>query len=89
MGFAGLYDQGDDGTESGVDDGGGGGNVHSFMLRYGWHHSAELVADLERITLAQAYNLNTTAFLNGLAYLKAKRAYEREQLKQMSNGKIT
>ena len=58
------------------------------MRRYGWHHSAELVADLQRIKLEDAYELTTTAFLNALAYLKAKRAYEREQLKKVTNGKI-
>lgn len=40
-----------------------------------------MVAEFERITLAQAYDLNTINFLNDLAYLKDRGRWEKEQLR--------
>jgi hypothetical protein len=52
------------------------------MRYYGWLYQIELVANYEKITLEDTYNLPTIQFLNDLAYLKAKGEYEAEQLKK-------
>jgi hypothetical protein len=44
--------------------------------------NAQMVAEFERITLAQAYDLGAINFLNDLAYLKDKGRWEKEQQRQ-------
>lgn len=51
------------------------------MEKFGWHFQAVLVAELERIPLADAYKLSYVKFLNSLAYLKEYKAYEKEMKK--------
>ena len=48
------------------------------MRDFGWQYNAGLVAERERITLDQAYNLPYLQFLNDLAYIKAYEAHLRE-----------
>jgi len=45
-----------------------------------------MVAEHERITLEQAFDLNVRQALNDLSYLKAKRNYDEQQLKK--NGSV-
>lgn len=47
-----------------------------FNIRYGWTYSASCVAEYERITLEQAYQLPVMQALNDLVYLKEKAAYD-------------
>ena len=49
--------------------------VDSFTEHFGWIYSAEVVAEIERITLDQAWELPTYQFLNDLVYAKEKRTY--------------
>lgn len=53
-----------------------------FNRRYGWTYSASCIAEYERITLEQAYNIPIRQALNGLTYLKEKGIYEAAQLKK-------
>lgn len=57
-----------------------------FNKRYGWIYCASQIAEYERITLEQAYQLPIRQAFNDLAYLKAKGKYEAEQLKNTKNG---
>jgi len=41
-----------------------------------------MVAEHERITLEEAFDLNVRQALNDLSYLKAKRQYDEQQLKK-------
>jgi len=78
--FAGLYENGND--ESGNDgDASGFGGV-AFMRIYGWHYTAKLVAEHENIRNSEAFEMKTLEFLNTMAYLKSKNAYDREQAKR-------
>jgi hypothetical protein len=45
------------------------------------------VAEFERITMEEVYDIPTIQFLNDLSFLKAKNEYEAEQLKK-ANGKV-
>lgn len=56
--------------------------VDKFNKRYGWIYAASQVAEYERITLDQAFDLPIRRALNDLAYLKAKSKYESELLKK-------
>ena len=58
-----------------------------FAKHYGWIYSTSLVADLERITLDQAFELPIYQYLNGLAYCKMKEKLERKQLEDMHKNK--
>lgn len=58
------------------------------MRQFGWHYQTELVATYERVTLAQAWDLPTVQYLNALAYLKAKREHEEQQMKRLQHGAI-
>ena len=49
-----------------------------FMAQYGWIYQATIVAEHQRIELDRAYVMPTVAFLNALAYLKAKGEHERQ-----------
>jgi hypothetical protein len=79
--FAGLYEGGND--EVGNDDGTGGFGVVAFMRIYGWHYTAKLVAEHENIRTSEAFEMKTIEFLNTMAYLKSKNAYDREQAKRI------
>jgi hypothetical protein len=57
------------------------------MRDFGWIYQASLVAEFERITMEEVYDIPTIQFLNDLSYLKAKNEYEAEQLKK-ANGKV-
>lgn len=56
--------------------------VNAFNKRYGWTYSVTRVADYERITLEQAYDLPARQALNDLIYLKALDKYRDELNKQ-------
>lgn len=75
--FAGLFSAGDDGE--GADEGRSDRGSDGFMEVYGWHYQIALVAEYERITIAEAWNLTALNFLNDLAYLKAKTDHDRLQ----------
>ena len=83
--FAGLFGR-EEGDDLGNDEGASTRGVGSFMGRYGWHYQTELVAKLEGIRLQEAYELTTIAYLNDLAYLKAKAEHERQELKRITKG---
>jgi hypothetical protein len=59
----------------------------NFMSQFGWIYNATIVADHERITLDETFNLPTIQFLNDLAFLKAKSDHENYLMKK-SVGKI-
>jgi len=61
---------------------GGEGVTDSFNKYYGWIYSATIVAEHERITLEQAFDLPITQALNDLAYLKSKAEYDKAQIKK-------
>lgn len=81
--FKGLFDEGN--TEESTDEASRevGGN---FMAKFGWIYQATIVAEHEKIKLDEVYQLPTIQFLNDLSYLKAKSAYENEQIKKLKNG---
>jgi hypothetical protein len=53
------------------------------MRIYGWHYTAKLVAEHENIRTSEAFEMKTIEFLNTMAYLKSKNAYDREQAKRI------
>jgi len=73
--YAGLFELSEDGEEVEI-------KQDAFHLNYGWIYSATQVADHERITLEEAFNLPLRQALNDLSYLKAKRQYDEHQLKK-------
>jgi hypothetical protein len=84
-GFEGLFGSRDDGEE--LDEVPSRSSVSNFMRDFGWIYQASLVAEFERITMEEVYDIPTIQFLNDLSYLKAKNEYEAEQLKK-ANGKV-
>lgn len=58
-----------------------------FGKYYGWIYSTSLVADHERISLDQAYELPIYQYLNGLAYCKMKEKLERKQFEDLHKNK--
>jgi hypothetical protein len=84
-GFEGLFGTRDDGEE--LDEVPSRSSVSNFMRDFGWIYQASLVAEFERITMEEVYDIPTLQFLNDLSYLKAKNEYEAEQLKK-ANGKV-
>jgi hypothetical protein len=84
-GFEGLFGSRDDGEE--LDEVSSRSSVSNFMRDFGWIYQASLVAEFERITMEEVYDIPTIQFLNDLSYLKAKNEYEAEQLKK-ANGKV-
>jgi len=78
--FEGLFGIGNDEQES--DEVSGRSSVSNFMRDFGWIYQASLVAEFERVTMEEAYELSTIQFLNDLSYIKAKNEYESEQLKK-------
>jgi hypothetical protein len=81
--FPGLFEIGDnedvDDRVSSRDD------TPGFMRQYGWIYQAKLVADHEKISLEQSFELSTINFLNDLSYIKGKAEYDKEQSRK--NGK--
>jgi len=77
--YSGLFDLAEEGEEVEIVKDG-------FNDTYGWIYSATMVAEHERITLEQAFDLNVRQALNDLSYLKAKRNYDEQQLKK--NGSV-
>ncbi len=70
------------------DDQGPGDNIEEvFQRHYGWTYSAVLVAEHERITLDQAYELPVLQFINDLAYLKMKGKMEKAQMEELRKRK--
>jgi hypothetical protein len=74
--FQGGDDQGGDGKGAGRENGAG------FMRQYGWIYQASIIADHEKIKLSDVYELTTIQALNDLSYLKAKNAFDSEQMKK-------
>lgn len=50
-----------------------------FTIIHGWQYSTEQIAQYERISMDQAYDLPCRQALNDLVYLKAKAKFEFEQ----------
>ena len=57
-------------------------NVHPFLQQYSWLFSAKELADYNRISLNESYDLPILEAFNGLAYLKSKAAYEKWKSKK-------
>jgi hypothetical protein len=53
-----------------------------FTDYYGWIFNTSAIAEYERITLDQAYDLPVMQALNDLSYLKAKQAKDARDSKQ-------
>lgn len=53
-----------------------------FNKRYGWIYCASTIAEYERITLEEAYDIPIRQALHDLTYLKARGKYELEQFKK-------
>ena len=53
-----------------------------FMREYGWIYQTKLVADHEKISLAESFELSTINFLNDLAYIKSKMEHDNELIKK-------
>lgn len=54
-----------------------------FNKYFGWTYTAERVAEFERITLEQAYELPLVQFLNDMAYLKMRGKMEQQMMKDV------
>jgi hypothetical protein len=52
------------------------------MRQYGWIYQASLIADHEKIKLADVYDIPTIQALNDLSYIKSKNAHDLEQHKK-------
>jgi hypothetical protein len=50
---------------------------------YGWIYQTTIVAEHERIELDRVYDLPAVQFLNDLAYIKAFRDYEKQQINNL------
>lgn len=56
------------------------------MRQYGWIYQATLIAEHEKIKLMEVYELPAIQALNDLSYLKAKNAFDTDQMKK-AHGK--
>ena len=56
----------------------------SFTKYYGWIFAAERVAEFERISLEQAYELMTLQFVNDLVYINEKQKNEKKMIEEMN-----
>ena len=74
--FKGLFNQ--SGNGEGNQSGRGQQASDRFMRIHGWQYTAHLIAEFERITLDQAYDLPIIQALNDMSYLKAKGRMEAE-----------
>ena len=79
--FKGLFERGVDEERDGQI--GSRGNDNGFMQRYGWIYQATIIAEHERINLANAFELPTIQALNDLSYIKAKNSFDAEQMKKI------
>ena len=78
--FAGLFDGAvRNGDEPGTSETGG----RTFADHYGWIYSTQQVAEFERISLEQSYELPILQYLNDLVYIKAKRDYDNEMIEKL------
>jgi hypothetical protein len=78
--FPGLFEEPiPNGNDTGTVANGSG----SFSEHYGWIYSTEQVAEFERISLEQAYELDILQYLNDLVYIKAKRKEEEKQIEKL------
>jgi len=59
------------------------GIEQTFMKYYGWIYSTAQIAEHERITLDQAFELPVVQYLNDLAYLKMKDKLEKAQMDRL------
>ena len=78
--FGALFDKG---VDEGDDSGQSNGSSNSFAQNYGWIYSTEQVAELERISLDAAYDLNIMQFLSDLIYIKEKQKNERKMMEEI------
>jgi hypothetical protein len=78
--FGALFDKG---TDESDDNGQDSGGSNSFAANYGWIYSTEQVAELERITLDQAYDMNILQYLSDLVYIKEKQKNERKMMEEI------
>jgi hypothetical protein len=79
--YKGLLGGGDD--QTGEDTDGSGDLVEKFNKRYGWMYSTKQVAEFERITVDQTYQLGVVHVMNVLSYLKAKEANDKELIRSI------
>ena len=56
----------------------------SFTKYYGWIFATERVAEFERITLEQAYELKTLQFINDLVYINEKQKNEKKMMEEVN-----
>ena len=76
-------------NERAVEDNNGGqdqGGSNSFAAHYGWIYSTEQVAELERISLDAAYDMNILQYLSDLVYIKEKQKNERKMMEEIKRG---
>ena len=78
--FSGLFEES---ISNGNDPGTSANGSGSFSEYYGWIYSTEQVAEFERISLEQAYELDILQYLNDLVYIKAKRKEEEKQIEKL------
>ena len=78
--FSGLFEES---IPNGNDPGTVANGSGSFSEHYGWIYSTEQVAEFERISLEQAYELGVLQYLNDLVYIKAKRKEEEKQIEKL------
>ena len=81
--FAALFDKG---VEEDNDSGQGSGGSNSFAANYGWIYSTEQVAELERISLDAAYDMNILQYLSDLVYIKEKQKNERKMMEEIKRN---
>jgi len=74
-----LFDQSN--TEDEIQD---LGIEQTFMKYYGWIYSTAAVAEHERITMDQSFELPVIQYLNDLAYLKMKGKMEKAQFERLN-----
>jgi hypothetical protein len=58
---------------------------YTFTKYFGWIFATERVAEFERITLEQAYDLSTLQYLNDLVYINEKQKNERRMMEELNN----
>lgn len=58
---------------------------NSFNGRFGWIYSTTIIAEHERITLDEAWELPVIQSLNALVYLKAKNEHDNDLITRHGN----
>lgn len=74
--FKGLYDKRV--SEQGDDKRGSRKAGERFMQVFGWHYTAEQIAEYQRIELNSVYEMPTIEAINAMSYLKGKAKYIEE-----------